>query len=412
MKVYPKYSVLLLLIICLSFGLAACGDNQATQSAATTTQSVTTNALTTQVASSIPTVQSVTTSVSTGAPSSIPIQAAPTPIPPTVAPTPKPAPAPSSTPSVAIKPAADKVLLDPMAWESQKWNNCAPMSALMAMSYFGVKKTQAECAAVLHPIAEDKNTSPAEIVDFITKNGLKTMVVENGSVDTVKKLLSNGIPVITQTFSHPNEDVGHWRVMRGYDTSKGTIILNDALMDRPAVPIDNATADDFWNAFDHRMLPVYTAKLEPMVKAILGLDADNKTNLSRAIAAAESNLDKKPRDINALRNAGYLRATSGDCKGALEIWNRVVALGPISRFLWYQLWPVECSNKVGNYQQTMTLTEGILEKATVYSEARYERAVAMLALKSPVDEVKKELKHSLLDGFYQPARDLLDKLGG
>jgi hypothetical protein len=36
----------------------------------------------------------------------------------------------------------------------------------------------------------------------------------------------------------------------------------------------------------------------------------------------------------------------------------------------------------------------------------------MLALKSPVDEVKKELKHSLLDGFYQPTRDLLDKLGG
>jgi hypothetical protein len=410
MKVYPKYSILVLLVICLSFGLVACGDNQPTQVAAITTPSA--------AASSSPTTQAVASTSTTTSPpaSNVPTAATivptATPLPATPTPTPKPTPVPSPTPNVAIKPIADKVLLDPMAWEIQKWNNCAPMSALMAMSYFGVKKTQEECAAVLHPKSEDKNTSPAEIVDFISKNGLKTMVVENGSLDMVKKLLSNGVPVITQTFSHPNEDIGHYRVMRGYDNGKGIIILNDALMDRPAVPIDNALADDFWNAFDHRMLPVYNAKLEPVVKAILGLDAESKTNLSRALAAAESNLDKKPKDINALRNAGYLRATSGDCKGALEVWDRIVALGPISRFLWYQLWPVECSNKMGNYQQVMKLTDGILEKATVYSEARYERAVAMLALKSPVDEVKKELKHSLLDGFYQPTRDLLDKLGG
>ncbi len=410
MKVYPKYSILDLLIICLSFGLAACGDSQPTQVATVTTQSLTTAAPATQSVVSITPTNTQVIVTSTVATTQVVASSTPTVT--TPASTPKPTPAPSPTPNVAIKATADKVLLDPMAWEIQKWNNCAPMSALMAMSYFGVKKTQDECAAVLHPKSEDKNNSPAELADFISKNGLKTMVVENGSLDMVKKLLSNGVPVITQTYSKPNEDIGHWRVMRGYDNSKGVIILNDSLFDKPAVPIDNTVADDYWNAFDRRMLPVYNAKLEPVVRAILGLDAEAKTNLSRALAAAESNLDKKPKDINALRNVGYLRATSGDCKGALEVWDRIVALGPIGRFLWYQLWPVECSNKVGNYSQVMKLTDGTLEKATVYAEARYERAVAMLALKSPVEEVKKELKRSLLDGFYQPTRDLLDKLGG
>ncbi|NWJ46329.1 MAG: C39 family peptidase [Chloroflexi bacterium] len=400
--VHKNYRSLLFFgLLALLAGLfAACGDESPV--ATLTVAASPTSAPTITLAPSMATATAIV--LPTITPSPLPTA---TQVPPTATPT----IAPSPTPAVPVKPIAQKALLEPMSWESQKWNNCGPVSAMMVLSYYGIKKTQDECATALKPAEADKKVRPAELVDFLTTNGVKTLIVENGNLDTLRKLLSNGIPVITQSWLKPDDDIAHYRVIRGFDTTKGTFIVNDSMFDKASVSVENALEDTLWKAFDHRFLPVYTAKSEPLVKAILGVDFDSKTNLTRALAAAESFLDKNPRDLDGLRNAGYLRATSGNYEGALQIWDRIVALGPYGRFLWYQMWPLESLNKLGKYQQALKMTDEILQQAPVYSEAHYERAVALVALNRK-DEAKKELKLSLLDGYYQPSRDLLDKLGG
>ncbi len=302
-------------------------------------------------------------------------------------------------------------MLSPMAWEPQKLNNCAPMSALMAMSYYGVNKTQEECASAMHPDPRNKNNFPPEIIDFLAKNGFKAVLVENGTLDTLRKFVANGIPVITQSYSKLHDDIGHYRVIRGYDLAKDIIIVNDSLIDHPAATVDSSLEDTLWKAFNRHFFPVYTAKQEPLVKAILGVDADPAANLQRALQAAESFYDKNPKDLDGLRNVGYMRAMTGNYAGAVDIWEKIVALGPIGRFLWYESWPFEAYNKVGKYQQALKWIDDTLKDAPIYSRAYYERGFANNALGNKTQAIK-DLKQSLLYGFYQPSRDLLDKLGG
>jgi tetratricopeptide (TPR) repeat protein len=304
---------------------------------------------------------------------------------------------------------AKQTFLEPMVWEAQKWNNCGPVSAMMVMSYYGINKTQDQCAAAIKGAEGDKKVRPDEIIGLLGQNGLKAFVVENGNFDLLRTFLSNNIPVITQSYFKLDEDIAHYRVMRGYDQAKGYLYVNDSMEQKGGTTVDYALEEKMWKAFNHRFMPVYKAKDEALVKAILGADADQQANYTRALATTESFLDKNPKDLDGLRNAGYMRYATANYKGALEIWDRIVKLGPVGRFVWYQMWPLESYNKVGRYQDALKLADETLSTAPVYTEARYERAVALLALNRK-DEAVKELKHSLLDGYYQPTRDLLDKL--
>ncbi|HEX2915365.1 MAG TPA: C39 family peptidase [Chloroflexia bacterium] len=317
------------------------------------------------------------------------------------------------------------VLLEPMSWEAQTWNNCAPMSAKMALSYFGINVSQAECGKALRPNGGDKNdpvgdkhVEPYELVNYITGKGLKTKIVENGTFDQLRALLSAGVPVITQQWLHDNDDIAHYRVARGYDLATNVIIFNDSMDRKPNTIADIKTQEKLWKAYDHRFLPVYTAAQAPAVNAILGEDANPDANMSRALAAATKYAAANPGDIDGWRNLGYLQSASGDCKGAIQTWeNHITKMltpsdnGPYNRFLWYQFWPVVCYNQLGNYNQVIKMVPNEIEHAKVFAEARYQYAVALVGL-GRKDEAVTQLKKALLDdNAYQPIYTLMSKLG-
>jgi tetratricopeptide (TPR) repeat protein len=374
-----------------------------TTAAATTTVAATTLANTTAATTTlVATTAAPTTAAATTAPATT-----------TAAPTAKPA---------QIK---SGVLLEPMSWERQTWNNCAPMSIIFALSYYGVTLTQEQCGKALRPNqgandasnTGDKHVTGEEVADYIRIKGFKTLMIENGSLDTLRALLSAGIPVITQQWLKEGDEIGHYRTARGYDLSSNVIIFNDSMADGPKTVVSSALQDRLWKGYDRRYFPVYTAKQEATVLAILGEDANPSTNRSRALAAAEKYADNNPNDIDSWRNLGYLYYASGDCKSALNVWEQHLTKmlvpndkGPYNHFLWYQLWPIQCYNKVGNYQQVIKLAPNEIEKARIYAEARYEYAVALSNTGRKKDAID-QLKLSILDDqYYQPARSLLDKL--
>jgi tetratricopeptide (TPR) repeat protein len=189
------------------------------------------------------------------------------------------------------------------------------------------------------------------------------------------------------------------------------------MADGPKTVVSTATQDILWKGYDRRFFPVYTAKQEATVKAILGPDFDRATNLNRATAAAEKYAEASPKDIDGWRNLGYLYYAEGDCKSALNVWEQHLtkmlapsSQGPYNHFLWYQLWPVECYNKLGNYQQVIKIAPNELAQARIYAELRYEYAFALVNTGRKAEAID-QLKKALLDDqYYKPAITLLDKL--
>jgi tetratricopeptide (TPR) repeat protein len=279
--------------------------------------------------------------------------------------------------------------------------------------------TQAQIAEALKPNKADKYVQPQELLDFLNKQpGIKSIQRENGTVDLLRSLLSNGIPVIIQQWLDTEDTVAHYRVLRGFDNARNILIFNDSLADHPSVEVSPEAQDRLWKAWDRRYFPVFTAQNEALVMAILGADANAAENFSQALDAAEQYSLKNPADADAWRNLGYLRYAGNECKEAMAAWNKLSFLlkagveGPYSKFLWYQLWPVECSNRLGNYSQALQLVKPALDSAKVYGEARYEKAVALLGMGRKAEAIP-ELKLALLDDpNYAAARDLLDRLGG
>jgi tetratricopeptide (TPR) repeat protein len=330
------------------------------------------------------------------------------------------APATTKAPAAAATTPAIKkgVLLEPMSWKAQTWNNCAPMSAVMSLSYYGVTLTEEQCAKALRPNPTDKHVRPEELVAFIQKQGFKTVERENGTLDILRALLSAGIPVITQQWLQENDDIGHYRVARGYDLSKGILIFNDSMDRHPNTQVTNEEQEKLWKGYDHRYFPVYTAAQEATVMAILGEDANAQANMNRAMTAARKYVDANPKDIDGWRNYGYLQFAMGDYKGAINTWEQQITKmlkssenGPYNRFLWYQLWPMESYNKLGNYQKVIQMAPNEIEKTKGYAEARYEYAYA-LNQTGRKDEAIAQLKKGLIDDpNYSPINDLLAKLG-
>lgn len=376
---------------------------------AATTASATTGAATTAAAT---TAQATTAAPTTAAPAT---KATTTAAPVTTA---APTTAAPTTKAAALAPIKKGVVLEPMTWLAQTWNNCAPDSVVMALSYYGVTLTEAQCMQALRPNAGDKHVEPEELAAFIQSKGFKTMIRENGSLDILRQFLSAGIPVITQQWLYENDDIGHYRVARGYDTATNTLIFNDSMDRKAKTVVGNALQDELWKGYDRRYFPVYTAAQESTVMAILGADGNAAANMDRAVTAARKYTETTPGDIDGWRNLGYLQSVTGDCKSAVGVWEQHLTRmlkpsenGPYNRFLWYQLWPIRCYNQLGNYQAVIKLAPNEIEKAKVFAEARYEYAIALMNSNRKPEAIS-QLKLALLDDQnWQAPANLLAKMG-
>jgi hypothetical protein len=332
--------------------------------------------------------------------------------------------APTPTPQPTLPPVKTAVLLEPMVWEMQTWNNCAPVSAMMAFSYFGIKLTQEECAKALRPWGGpknqpgDKNVDPEEIVTFAESKGLKAFVRENGTLNQLQGLLSAGVPIIVAQWLNEGDDIAHYRVARGYDQTAKTFTFNDPYGKGPKSVINADDQDKLWRSFNRRYIPIFSPQQEATVLAILGEDADRQANLNRALAAAKQDAEANPTDIDVWRNLGFMYHATGDCKAALGVWEDKLRgmlqpsdYGPTNKFLWYQRWPVECYNRLGNYPAVIGIAPNEINVAKTYAEMRYEYAVALNGVGRKADAIA-QLKQALLDhNGYKPALELLDKLG-
>jgi hypothetical protein len=330
---------------------------------------------------------------------------------PTSAPVPTNTPAPTPTPTVAVAPVTSQAYLTPMVHMWQTLNNCGPCSVAMALSYYGVEQSQAEVAAVLRPDPNSHGMSPAGLPSYLAQFDLSTVIRINGKLDLVKALVSNGVPVIVSQIVKPDEPIGHYRLVRGFDDAKGVVIVNDSLVGEN-YQIPYAEFDSIWRTMNYRYIPVYRPESEPLVKAIVGADWDDQSMYAKAERDAEAAVAGQPADGYLWNDLGDDRFNLGDYKGAVEAWEKTVEVGVPETA--YQLnWRLASAyNRIGQYDEALSMLSqgplGQMNSGRLY----YERGRAYEGL-GRRDEAASDYRKAIeLDPTLKEAKEALDALTG
>src|SRR3989344_1493909 len=164
----------------------------------------------------------------------------------------------------------------------QTFNNCGPASLSMTLSYFGIKVSQKVIGNELRPYQnpqgdnDDKSVTLNELAEKAKEYGLIPYHRPMGNPEIVKQFIANDIPVITRTWTKPAEDIGHYRVIKGYDETAGTFLQDDSLQNKNLI-YTYADFNEIWKKFNYEYLVLVPVEKKEVAEQILGENADTKT---------------------------------------------------------------------------------------------------------------------------------------
>lgn len=281
--------------------------------------------------------------------------------------------------AIDVKDVPSKFEIPSATHVGQTFNNCGPATLSMAMSYFGVNVGQDELREQMRPFnnpqggVDDKSIFADEFVYYAQKNGLMAVARPGGDMSLLKKFVANGIPVVVRTWLHPDEDIGHFRIVRGYDDNTSSLIQDDSYEGR-GLTYDFEVFDQMWKPFNRGYIVVYPKQKEALVRAILGDANDTKKSY---LASIQDNWNMQ--DGYELFNLSTAYFHLGDYQKSVEYFEKAYSKGLPSRMLWYQIEPIEAYLKLKNYNKVFELTSSILNNGNMaYSELYVVRGMAYL----------------------------------
>jgi tetratricopeptide (TPR) repeat protein len=282
---------------------------------------------------------------------------------------------------IEVAPAAGQVRLSGISHEWQTWNNCGPVTIAMNLSYFGHPGTQVESAQFLKPNSEDKNVNPTELAAYARSQGLEAMTNVGGSVDLLKRLLSNGLPVIVETWLdvEDNGGLGHYRLFVGYDEAENVFIAEDSLHGS-GIKVAIPQFDAFWQVFNRKYVLIYHPDQAALVHAILGSQAVESIMYEQALLTAQNEAKLNPENAYTWFNIGTNYALLGESELAASAFDEARRLGLPYRMLWYQFEIFETYLAVGRYQEVIALSTATLDATSGLEELYYYRGQAEVAL--------------------------------
>mgnify|MGYP001006676777 CR=1 FL=1 len=247
----------------------------------------------------------------------------------------------------------------------QSFNNCGPATLSMAMAWYGVKVSQEELAKNMRPFQhpkgdnDDKTIFTYEFVNWANEYGLEAIGRVNGDIELLKKFISNGIPVVVKTWLKPNEDIGHFRFVTGYDENKQIIVQDDSY-EGPNKKIRYYDFLTMWQAFNYSYVVVYTPELKEKVESIIGEEVDEKIAWENSLRRAEEESlkeDKNPYPHFNISTASYHLV---DYERSVKEYEKVENVLP-RRMLWYQIEPIKAYQELKNYDKVFEMINKILE---------------------------------------------------
>lgn len=266
----------------------------------------------------------------------------------------------------------------------QTFNNCGPATLSMILSFYGVNATQAELGNKMRPWQnqsgdnDDKNVFSYQFIDLARAYGLSGVNRPNGDIELLKRFTANGIPVIVKTWLNVNDDIGHFRVVRGFDEERKVIIQDDSYHG-PNRKIPYYDFLSMWQPFNYDYIVIYSKDMEGKVLAIIGEDVTEKTAWENSLARAAKEGPLSPESVYPTFNASVAAYYLGDLKKTVSEFEKVESKLP-RRMLWYQIEPILAYQSLKNYDRVFEITSRILENGNrAFSELYLIRGEIYLA---------------------------------
>jgi hypothetical protein len=297
----------------------------------------------------------------------------------------------------------------------QSFNNCGPAALSMALRFYGVEKSQEELGRTLRPwqnaegINDDKSVTLEELAEESKKYGFVPYHRPNGDMEKIKLFITYDMPVITRTWLTPTEDIGHYRVVKGYNAETGQIIQDDSLQNKNLW----YTYEDFnviWGKFNYEYLVLVPEDKKEIADAILGEDIDEKTAWRKAVERSQKILTENPNDLTARFNLSVAYYNNGEYQKSVDEFEKVESLLPF-RTLWYQIEPILAYYELGNYDRVFALTDAILNfQNLAYEQAYLIRGKSYQKL-GQIDLARIEFEKAIYyNSNFEEAKDALASL--
>lgn len=311
---------------------------------------------------------------------------------------------------VIIQPGS-KALLPGAKWVAQSFNNCGPATTSMILQYFGFNVDQNTIKNKLRSNSDDRNVFSYEIADYLKSDyQIESKLLYNGDLERLKTLIANGFYILIEDYLHPNDDIGHFTIIRGFDDEKQVFIADDSYLGINIVYKYDQFDQLQWKPFNREYLPLYKAEQQRLLDAILGDDADPDKMFQKAVDRNQADINQNPNDMVAYFNLGSSYFGLKKYPEAKAAYEKSRSLGWPFRILWYQIQPIQNLNALGDYNQAIELANLSLNSNDSFAEAHLEKAIAYKGLGDTTKAREEANKALLYYPNFKKAQDFLASL--
>lgn len=295
----------------------------------------------------------------------------------------------------------------------QTFNNCGPAALSMALSYNNINVSQEELGFYLRPYQvpngnnDDKSVTLQELADKAKEYGLTPFYRPNGNLNLIKSFIAQDIPVITRTWLKPNEDIGHYRVVKGYNDNEKILIQDDSLQGKN-LQYSYEQFNIIWEKFNYEYLVLVPNDKLQIAKSILGANYIESNAWKTAVQKLKIKLEQEPNDYTAIFNLSVTYYKTGNYKKSVEMYEKIENNLP-PRTLWYQIEPILSYYELGDYEKVFEITNNILNNGNrAFSELYLVRG-DIYKTQGKLDLAKQQYELALkYNENLQIAKDKLD----
>ncbi len=297
----------------------------------------------------------------------------------------------------------------------QTFNNCGPASLSMTLSYFGIKVSQKEIGDDLRPYQnpqgdnDDKSVTLNELAEKAKEYGLIPYHRQNGNIELLKYFITYDIPVITFTWTKPNEDIGHYRVVKGFDETSNELIQDDSLQGKNL----RFKYDDFnvlWHKFNYEYLVLVPKDKVGIAEAILGDNKEESKSWKNAVEILTKFLERNPDDVPARFSLSISYYYTGEYKKSTKQFE-MVQNKLSKRALWYQIEPIQAYFEMENYNKVMEISENILNNGNRAFSELYMLRGRIYLIKGDLKKAKAEFEKAVYyNKNIEEAKETLRKM--
>lgn len=282
-------------------------------------------------------------------------------------------------PTATLAPPPPQALLASPPYEKQSANNCGPAALSMMLHMVGWSGSQKDISDVIKPVNGDRNVNPEEMAFWVRNYAgwLRTEYRVGGDIETLKRLISSGYPVIIEGTTSLNPDdtgwpdddlwAAHYLLLTGYDDTTQTFIAQDAYRG-PDKAISYEQLESEWKPFNYLYMIVYLPEQEEHIKTLLASNWDPNLNRQNALTIAQAATVEDPSDAFAWFNVGSNLVYFERYFEANDAYDKARELGLPQRMFRYQFGPFIANFQTNRIDDLLALTDYALQRTDMSEE--------------------------------------------